>query len=445
MNTYISFDHTQGLTSSKNIYPSAVKAGHEELALVEFRGRSTGVICGRVSTTVGRGLVTPADTTTVQPQNHVLSTLFCPKWLIHRRSDTVSNNKISNFGRRVPFLDVYEVRKSVIYFCCYELSFVDVIQHSELSEEIGAHAASVVQFQDLKHIELALKVLGLMCDGQYLEMQNYLREQRQSINSINMVGEVTTFLQQIFQGQHINPETLDVVNQLLQTLIEMSVGNYANQEVIFERQIMSVINHILQLDITSITSEYSKWLQISAAEDAAEDAAESTDLEHEKLSLELQTLEPKMKALHKKGALEVRKKALDLKASAVELLEAMLEETSTKTNSLALLMMGALDISAVHGCLVDFDKLFQDDKELKKEECDDNAERALYRSYHILMRLNDFGVSNDVTQPPDNDEVKRIWQKCKNESKSVEVLYKNAEGEQILTKVHFQFSPEVSV
>lgn len=274
------------------------------------------------------------------------------------------------------------------------------MQRSDVAEEIGTHAASVLQFQNLKHIELAMKVLGLMCDGQYREMQNYLREQKESINSINMVGEVAVFLQQIFQSSGITPDTIDILHQLLQTLLEMSVGNYTNQEVVFNKQIMVIINHILQLDITGITKDSDK--QVSATEDLDHANTDTSNSEARRLheaevALEEQTkklYQPRIKALENSDeALELRKKALNLKGSAVELLEAMLEETDLKSKSLALQVSGGLDTSAVQGSLVDFDHLGYQDKELKKEECDDNAERALYRSYHILKRLEDYGIN----------------------------------------------------
>lgn len=37
----------------------------------------------------------------------------------------------------------------------------------------------------------------------------------------------------------------------------------------------------------------------------------------------------------------------------------------------------------------------------------------------------------------------KAWKKCEKESKSVEVVYKNAEGEENLTRVHFRFNPKV--
>jgi hypothetical protein len=241
-----------------------------------------------------------------------------------------------------------------------------------------------------------MKVLGLMCDGQYREMQNYLHEQKESIASVNMVGEVAIFLQKIFQGRKITPETIEALHQVLQTLIEMCVGNYANQEVIFNKQIMTIINHVLQLDITNITMHSDE--QLFRAMERSKIGPDASKLHDAELILQQQAkslYQPRIKPFAKsRDALELRKKALDLKGSAVELLEAILEETNPKTKDLALQVAGGLDISAVQDSLIDFYHLAYQDKELKKEECDDNAERALYRSYHILKRLEDFGVKD---------------------------------------------------
>ena len=42
-------------------------------------------------------------------------------------------------------------------------------------------------------------------------------------------------------------------------------------------------------------------------------------------------------------------------------------------------------------------------------------------------------------------ESRKIWEECKKSSKSVEVVYKNTDGEEILTKVNFKFDPRVSL
>ena len=39
----------------------------------------------------------------------------------------------------------------------------------------------------------------------------------------------------------------------------------------------------------------------------------------------------------------------------------------------------------------------------------------------------------------------RAWSYCKKKSRSVEVFYKNMNGEKVLTRIHFPFDPAVSV
>lgn len=44
---------------------------------------------------------------------------------------------------------------------------------------------------------------------------------------------------------------------------------------------------------------------------------------------------------------------------------------------------------------------------------------------------------------PNDKSLCDAWKFCQKWSKSVEVLYKNMNGHQILTKVHFHYNPEV--
>ena len=100
--------------------------------------------------------------------------------------------------------------------------------------------------KDSRHVKLALQVLGLMCDGQYRNMQNYLREQKDNFTGVNIVGEVAIFLQNF--STDISRETMDLVHLTLQTLIEMCVGNYPNQQIIYHRHIIEALNHIFAMD-----------------------------------------------------------------------------------------------------------------------------------------------------------------------------------------------------
>ena len=219
-----------------------------------------------------------------------------------------------------------------------------------------------------------------MCDGQYKDMQNFLRSQNEQIQSVDLVGEVTSFLQTFYQSQFIDRSTLKLLHRMLQTLIEMSVGNHANQKVIFNRQILPVINHILQLNITNITS---------SPEDTAVNTKERSNGE------QLALLKKNREVISAETYKELRKQALELKGSAIELLEGMLEETSLETKDLVTRLSGGLDVDALHGSMVDFYKLMLD-KELIEDEYDDNAERGLYRTYHILVQLKYYGVPEKV-------------------------------------------------
>ena len=108
---------------------------------------------------------------------------------------------------------------------------------------------------------MTLQVLGLMCDGQYRFMQNYLREQRDNIHTVNLVGEVALFIEHFYHD--INEETVELVHLILQTLIEMCVGNYSNQEVIFNHQILEALNSIFQIDITGIHGDLDYMEKVS--------------------------------------------------------------------------------------------------------------------------------------------------------------------------------------
>ena len=96
-------------------------------------------------------------------------------------------------------------------------------------------------------VKLALQVLGLMCDGQYTIMQDYLRDQKDNLISVNVVAEVAVFLQNF--SLDVDRETMDLVHLTLQTLIEMCVGNYPNQHIIYHRQIIEALNHIFAIQI----------------------------------------------------------------------------------------------------------------------------------------------------------------------------------------------------
>ena len=210
-------------------------------------------------------------------------------------------------------------------------------QPPDANKDIGKNALSTVDFCDTKRITLIIKVIGHMCDGQRREMQNYLREQNESIHNFNIVEELTFFLYEYSKRRVITSDSLPLITETFQSLIELCSGNYDNSKVIFNKQIVSMINYYLQIDITSIEPE------------------------REKLS------DPPL-----------RKNALVLKATVVELLEVMLEKVSSDTEELTHQIADGLDIRALHFSLHDF-YVLKDDEDLKHEEADDDASRHFSR------------------------------------------------------------------
>ena len=77
----------------------------------------------------------------------------------------------------------------------------------------------------------------------------------------------------------------------------------------------------------------------------------------------------------------------------MELVEVMIEKTNPCNQDLAKEIAGSLDLGALHSTLEEFYEL-KDAPRLKQLQVDDDAERGLFRAYHILVTLQDYG--NDL-------------------------------------------------
>lgn len=194
-----------------------------------------------------------------------------------------------------------------------------------------------------------------MCDGQYKVMQNFLRKQTDDSHNVNMVKEMANFLYEFSKNQFLNCETLKVFNELLQALKEFCAGNKENRRVIFNASTMSVINYVLQIDITSINGDSNNYNN-----------------------------PPPDPHLYPK----LRRMALELKVSAVELLDNLLEEITIKPSNISQQIAEGLDIPALRESMHDFYTL-KDDADLRQMEFDDNAYRALFGCHRIIMFMID--------------------------------------------------------
>ncbi|KAK2148285.1 hypothetical protein LSH36_505g01003 [Paralvinella palmiformis] len=119
--------------------------------------------------------------------------------------------------------------------------------NDEELEEIATYMMkddSLLDYKDEGYIELVLRMLGLMCDGQNKTLQNYLREQPDNIKSVNLIAETAQFLGLIYSS--INNNTIDLVTEIFNTLVKFCSDNHANQVVVFDNKICDYINFILR-------------------------------------------------------------------------------------------------------------------------------------------------------------------------------------------------------
>ena len=82
---------------------------------------------------------------------------------------------------------------------------------------------------------------------------------------------------------------------------------------------------------------------------------------------------------------------VNLKGSAVELLEAMLEKTNEKSAELVNEIVNGLQFEVLHDNLMEFYELMNNPT-VKDMGFDDEAEAGMFRTYHILVHLTDYGV-----------------------------------------------------
>ncbi|KAK3086885.1 hypothetical protein FSP39_024881 [Pinctada imbricata] len=77
-----------------------------------------------------------------------------------------------------------------------------------------------LEYRNDGYIELVLKVMARMCDGQNHHLQDYLREQPDNVKSFNIIGEVTRFLNVVYAN--ITGKNIDLVIQCFETMNEFT-------------------------------------------------------------------------------------------------------------------------------------------------------------------------------------------------------------------------------
>jgi hypothetical protein len=93
-----------------------------------------------------------------------------------------------------------------------------------------------------------LKVLARLCDGQFQQLQDYLREQPDNIKSFNLIAETVQYMSQVYAN--INPNSINLIIQLLDSLnecVSVSISSplcsLLRQQTYTERYIIQMHTH----------------------------------------------------------------------------------------------------------------------------------------------------------------------------------------------------------
>ncbi|KAK2143255.1 hypothetical protein LSH36_859g02036 [Paralvinella palmiformis] len=97
---------------------------------------------------------------------------------------------------------------------------------------------------DQDQIQLVLRILAMLCDGQNSDLQNYLRDQPDNPKSFDVLSDVTALIGSVYSC--IDSSNIDLVIQTYDTLIEFASGNQANRMVLITNKIIDTINYILR-------------------------------------------------------------------------------------------------------------------------------------------------------------------------------------------------------
>ncbi|CAC5372100.1 unnamed protein product [Mytilus coruscus] len=309
-------------------------------------------------------------------------------------------NKLSSTVNQVaPVTDIPDVQ-------------IENIDEEEL-QELMQHAlemSSEFDFRDDGYIELVLRILGLMCDNQHSDLQNYLREQPDNIKSVNLVAETTKFLQIVYSN--INDKSLPLVVQLFDTLVEFTSGNQQNQAVIFDHKICDYINHILRVgqfkgcgkkEIYVLKKSIATLVRSLTEENPKDSDEENSPA----LGVQIATLS-------KHGKIKVRSK------------KEVMEYLDTP-----------LFINTMTEAYQDMQRV-EDDPILQKSDCDFEELKELisevgFAYYHILSRMTDLdeAVNKDTLIKPDTEQ-EMAWNSFSENTLSIEIL-----KDDVLQKIYF--------
>eukprot|EP00039_Didymoeca_costata_P011469 m.161015 g.161015 ORF g.161015 m.161015 type:complete len:2636 (+) comp15183_c0_seq1:24-7931(+) len=262
----------------------------------------------------------------------------------------------------------------------------DTPQHSKKESKESIQ----ISVKDEGNIELTFRLLQLMCEGHNVVIKDYLREQRDNMRSLDLVGETVKFLDLAIQ--EIDVDNMALLIQSFETLVEFSQGIAKNQAAIFDAHCMDSVNKVLR------------------TRDFPED-----------ISLGVQ---------------------YKLKQAAAQLILAMLEDNTEDTKNMASELEDTLDIKEVLNTLDYFWSESNDSAKRAIIENDEDEEPPTamevgYDWYCVLARLTDFTNVKYSTLPKyiseeEDQKKKSAFDMFEKEDCTIEIVRGGN-----LVKVHF--------
>ncbi|XP_019849736.1 PREDICTED: inositol 1,4,5-trisphosphate receptor type 1-like isoform X1 [Amphimedon queenslandica] len=260
---------------------------------------------------------------------------------------------------------------------------------------------------DTSWTNLVLEVIRYMCDGQNRTLQHYLREQPDNFKTVNVVAEVTSLLH--VYTSDLTVENLSQIDEIIQALVEMCVGNTPNQRVIFEKQVNEPLNRLLGLSV------------VEAHQTCGQRDTDQC---------------PKCKYLED---------LVKVKGSVVQLLDAMLENTSSQTQEITEGIGSTIDVQSLLDTMSFFCE-FEEHPLMLLKEMNDDCERGMFRSYHILVSLMGSKAIEKIRKDKLQDDIKGAYEKCHENTRTIEIHFKDEEtSETTLARVHFPHNPDDSL
>ncbi|XP_019861655.1 PREDICTED: uncharacterized protein LOC109590171 [Amphimedon queenslandica] len=221
----------------------------------------------------------------------------------------------------------------------------------------------------------------------------------------NKFAEVLAFLHTFATDLSLN--NLEQINAVIQSLIELCVGNIRNQVIAFNKLVMDPVNRILQL-------------QLKKHDDCL--IKESEDF-------------------------ELIKKYVEVKGSVVELLDVMLEEISPQTLTLAKGIGSSLDVNSVLLTMKMFHEL-QSLPLIKEQKLDDDCERGRNKAYQVLVALIEYKAidikdETKLMKRAEEQSCEEALNSCKECSHSIEIHYEEDGAKPIIARIHFPFKAKL--